>query len=64
MGARSKPDEASSSPPIMEIGDQDGRCVEGLREKGLREETSNDGAFRLSSGVVLVPESLLALEER
>lgn len=49
---------------MMEIGGQDGRCVEGLREKGLREETSNDGTFRLSSGVVLVPESLLALEER
>lgn len=49
---------------MMEIGGQDGRCVEGLREKGLREETSNDGTFRLSRGVVLVPESLLALEER
>ena len=64
MGACSNPDEASSSPSMMEIGDQDGQCVGMLRGQGFREETSNDGAIRLSRGVVLVPESLLALEER
>ena len=49
---------------MMEIGDQDAWCVGMLRGQGFREETSNDGAIRLSRGVVLVPESLLALEKR